>query len=161
MSYEELRDTNYAYGLQASLNKKPLFKIGAVSTEALKKLDVSQAVMAAVIDWQPVLKALSKNKTQFTELNKYPSVRRDLALLIDRQVDFKAVRDLAYATERKLLSEVNLFDIYEGEKLGNKKSYAVSFILSNKEATLNDKQIDGVMEKLITAYKEKLGAELR
>jgi phenylalanyl-tRNA synthetase beta chain len=161
MSYEELRDTNYAYGLQASLNKKPLFKIGAVSTEALKKLDVSQAVMAAVIDWQPVLKALSKNKTQFTELNKYPSVRRDLALLIDRQVDFNAVRDLAYATERKLLSEVNLFDIYEGEKLGNKKSYAVSFILSNKEATLNDKQIDGVMEKLITAYKEKLGAELR
>ena len=117
--------------------------------------------MAAVIDWQPVLKALSKNKTQFTELNKYPSVRRDLALLIDRQVDFNAVRDLAYATERKLLSEVNLFDIYEGEKLGNKKSYAVSFILSNKEATLNDKQIDGVMEKLITAYKEKLGAELR
>lgn len=161
ISYEELRDTNYAYGLQASLNKKPLFKIGAVSTEALKKLDVSQAVMAAVIDWQPVLKALSKNKTQFTELNKYPSVRRDLALLIDRQVDFNAVRDLAYATERKLLSEVNLFDIYEGEKLGNKKSYAVSFILSNKEATLNDKQIDGVMEKLITAYKEKLGAELR
>jgi len=161
ISYEELRDTNYAYGLQASLNKKPLFKIGAVSPEALKKLDVSQAVMAAVIDWQPVLKALSKNKTQFTELNKYPSVRRDLALLIDRQVDFNAVRDLAYATERKLLSEVNLFDIYEGEKLGNKKSYAVSFILSNKEATLNDKQIDGVMEKLITAYKEKLGAELR
>ena len=161
ISYEELRDTNYAYGLQASLNKKPLFKIGAVSTEALKKLDVSQEVMAAVIDWQPVLKALSKNKTQFTELNKYPSVRRDLALLIDRQVDFNAVRDLAYATERKLLSEVNLFDIYEGEKLGNKKSYAVSFILSNKEATLNDKQIDGVMEKLITAYKEKLGAELR
>lgn len=161
ISYEELRDTNYAYGLQASLNKKPLFKIGAVSPEALKKLDVSQAVMAAVIDWQPVLKALSKNKTQFTELNKYPSVRRDLALLIDRQVDFNAVRDLAYATERKLLSEVNLFDIYEGEKLGNKKSYAVSFILSNKDATLNDKQIDGVMEKLITAYKEKLGAELR
>jgi len=159
--YEDLQDDNYAYGLTASYNKKTLFKIGVVRAEVLKKMDVSQAATAAVLDWQTLLKIVAKNQTQFTELNKYPSVRRDLALLIDREVRFSAVRDLAYTTERKFLTEVNLFDIYEGEKLGNKKSYAVSFILNNKEATLTDKQIDGVMDKLITTYKEKLGAELR
>lgn len=161
LEYEELADAKYSYGLQAMLNKKPLFTVGAVRSEELKKMDISQPVVAAVINWQPVLKALSKNKTLFTEINKYPSVRRDLALLIDRDVRFSAVRDLAYATERKFLAEVNLFDIYEGEKLGAKKSYAVSFILSNKEATLTEKQIEGVMEKLIATYREKLGAELR
>jgi phenylalanyl-tRNA synthetase beta chain len=84
-----------------------------------------------------------------------------LALLIDKSVKYQQIEELAFNTERKLLKEVNLFDIYEGEKLGNKKSYAVSFTLLNNEATLTDKQIESVMEKLISNYKEKLGAELR
>jgi len=88
-------------------------------------------------------------------------VRRDLALLIDKSVKYNQVEELAFNTEKKLLKEVNLFDVYEGEKLGNKKSYAVSFTLMDKEATLTDKQIDSVMDKLISNYKEKLGAELR
>ena len=88
-------------------------------------------------------------------------VRRDLSLLIDKKIKFIDIQELAYATERKFLKEVNLFDIYEDEKLGDKKSYAVSFSLVNKEATLTEKQIDGVIEKLILNFKEKLGAELR
>lgn len=161
LDYEELQDDNFSYGLKALHNKKTIFTLGAVRSDILKKMDVSQAVISADIDWQMLVKIVSKNQTQYSELNKYPSVRRDLALLIDREIRFSNIRDLAFATERKFLTEVNLFDIYEGEKLGNKKSYAVSFILSNKEATLTDKQIDGVMDKLISTYKEKLGAELR
>ena len=84
-----------------------------------------------------------------------------MALLIDKTVNYQQIEELAFTSEKKFLKEVNLFDVYEDQKLGNKKSYAVSFILMNQEATLTDKQIDGVMEKLIANYKEKLGAELR
>jgi phenylalanyl-tRNA synthetase beta chain len=88
-------------------------------------------------------------------------VRRDLALLLNAQVKYSEVEELAYASEKKLLKEVKLFDIYSDEKLGGKKSYAVSFLLQDQEATLTDKQIDSVMEKLLKNFKEKLGAELR
>jgi phenylalanyl-tRNA synthetase beta chain len=94
-------------------------------------------------------------------LSKFPSVRRDLALLIDKAITYQQIEELAFATEKKLLKEVNLFDIYEDEKLGNRKSYAVSFTLLNKEATLTDAEVDGIMKKLITNYQKKLGAELR
>lgn len=153
--------TNFTYGLSLTRNNKPLAELGAVSREALKKTDVSQPVYYACIHWDALLKAFKKNNTRFEELNKFPSVRRDLALLIDKSVRYQQIEELAYNTEKKFLKEVNLFDIYEGEKLGNKRSYAVSFTLANSEATLTDKQIDGVMEKLISSYKEKLGAELR
>lgn len=153
--------SNFAYGLSLSRNNKPLAELGAVSREALKKTDISQPVYYACIHWDALLKAFRKNHTRFAELNKFPSVKRDLALLIDKSVRYQQIEELAYSTEKKFLKEVNLFDIYEGEKLGNKRSYAVSFTLANSEATLTDKQIDGVMEKLISNYKEKLGAELR
>ncbi len=152
---------NFDFGLTYLVNTKPLLELGSVSKNTLKKFGISQAVYYASINWAVLVKEFSKQKIEFEEIIKFPSVRRDLALLIDKSVNYKQIEELAYSTERKLLTEVNLFDIYEDKKLGNKKSYAVSFTLLNKEATLTDKQIDSVMEKLINSYKEKLGAELR
>lgn len=152
---------NFDYGLSYTLNNKPLVEVGAVSKKQLKAFDIAQPVFYADFNWEALVKAFSKQKIEFEEISKFPAVRRDLALLIDKAVKYQQIEELAFNIEKKLLKEVNLFDIYEGEKLGNKKSYAVSFTLLNKEATLTDKQIESVMEKLISNYKEKLGAELR
>lgn len=152
---------NYEYGLTYVLNNKSIAEIGLVKKSHLKQFDISQPVFYACVNWELLVKAFSKQKIEFEEIAKFPSVRRDLALLIDRSVKYRQIEELAFLTEKKFLREVNLFDIYEGEKLGNKKSYAVSFTLLDKEATLTDKQIEGVMEKLIRTYKEKLGAEIR
>ncbi len=152
---------NFESGLSLQLNGKIVGELGLVSKAQLKKFDIAQPVYYASLHWDVLVKALSKQKVQFSEISKFPAVRRDLALLIDKSVSYRQIEELALATEKKFLKEVNLFDIYEGEKLGNKKSYAVSFTLMNQEATLTDKQIEGVMEKLISNYKEKLGAELR
>ncbi|MDI1355696.1 MAG: phenylalanine--tRNA ligase subunit beta [bacterium] len=157
----ESTHTNLQYGLNYQLNNKSLADIGLVKKSHLKLVDITQPVFYACINWDHLVKAFSKQKIEFDEISKFPSVRRDLALLIDRSVKYSQIEELAYATEKKFLHEVNLFDIYEGEKLGNKKSYALSFTLLDKEATLTDKQIEGVMEKLIRTYKEKLGAEIR
>lgn len=153
--------SNFEYGLTLTLNNKPIAEIGSVNKPTLKNFDINQPVFYACIHWNVLLKAFSKNKIEFEEISKYPSVRRDLALLIDKSVKYSQIEELAFNSEKKFLKEVNLFDIYEGEKLGNKKSYAVSFTLMDKDATLTDKQIDSVMDKLISNYKEKLGAELR
>ena len=98
----------------------------------------------------------------YTEIPKYPEVRRDLALLINKEVQFAAIKDLAYKTERKLLKNVSLFDVFEGEKLGaDKKSYAVSFILQDENKTLTDKQIDKIMSIFIRVFEQELGAQIR
>jgi len=98
----------------------------------------------------------------FKELTKFPAVKRDLALLLDKKVQFAEIEKIAYETEKKLLKEVSLFDVYEGKNLeAGKKSYAVSFTLQDENATLNDKQIDKIMQKLITNLQNKLDAKLR
>ncbi len=153
--------TGFEYGLSYLYNNKELASLGLVSRPYLKKADIRQPVYYASIQWDVLLKAFEKQTITFEEISKFPSVRRDLALLIDKSVKYQQIEDLAFASERKILQEVNLFDIYENEKLGNKRSYAVSFTLLDKDATLTDKQIDAVMEKLIKNYREKLGAELR
>jgi phenylalanyl-tRNA synthetase beta chain len=153
--------SNFDFGLSYTLNNKTIAEIGSVSKVKLKEFDIAGPVFFADINWTMLLKAFSRQKIEFEEISKFPSVRRDLALLIDKSVKYRQLEELAFSTEKKYLKEVNLFDIYEGEKLGNKKSYAMSFTLMDKEATLTDKQIDGVMDKLIATYKEKLGAELR
>ncbi len=162
-SYKSIESNyfNFEFGLSYLLNTKSLVELGSVSKSVLKQFGIAQPVMYACINWDVLVKEFSKQKIEFEEISKFPAVRRDLALLIDKTVNYKQIEELAFSTERKLLKQVNLFDIYEGEKLGNKKSYAVSFTLLNTEATLTDKQIDGVMDKLISNYKEKLGAELR
>ena len=108
------------------------------------------------------MKLTRKNKVEYKELSKYPAVSRDLALLIDKQIEFEQIEKIAFQTEKKLLKRVELFDVYEGKNLPEgKKSYAVNFILQDEQKTLNDKQIDGFMQKLIKNLTEKLGAELR
>jgi len=157
----DLSSVSFQYGLDYHQGTKLLVQFGKVSKTHLKTCDLSQDVYYANFNWDVLAKAYSKRKIEFSELSRFPAVRRDLALLLDKTIQFREVKDLAFNTEKKWLETVNIFDIYEDEKLGNKKSYALSFTLLNKEATLTDAQIDGVMNKLITAYKDKLGAELR
>jgi phenylalanyl-tRNA synthetase beta chain len=108
------------------------------------------------------MKVVRKQKVLYTEIAKYPAVSRDLALLIDKSVEFAQIEQIARQTEKKLLKKVELFDVYEGDKLPQgKKSYAVNFILQDAEKTMGDKQIDAIMQKLIQNLKKQLGAELR
>ena len=159
--FSESNYTHFEMGLICLQNNLPLVELGLVSKSQLKKFDINQPVFYAVLNLDNLVKVSSNKDILFEEINKFPMVRRDLSLLIDKKIKFIDIQELAYSTERKFLKEVNLFDIYEDEKLGDKKSYAVSFSLVNKEATLTEKQIDGVIEKLILNFKEKLGAELR
>ena len=108
------------------------------------------------------MKAIKNQKVSYKELSKYPAVKRDLALLLDKAIQFADIEKIAYESEKKLLKEVALFDVYEGKNLeAGKKSYAVSFTLQDENATLNDKQIDKIMQKLIANLQNKLDAKLR
>ena len=137
-------------------------EMGVVSKKQLKVAGIDQPVYYADLNWTVLMKLIRKNKVQFTEIGKYPSVSRDLALLVDKSVEFAQIEQIARATEKKLLRSVELFDVYEGKNLpAGKKSYAVNFILQDDQRTLQDKQIEAIMNKLIQALKSKLGAELR
>jgi phenylalanyl-tRNA synthetase beta chain len=119
-------------------------------------------VYFADLNWNTILAELSTHNVQYTELSKFPEVKRDLALLIDKNIVFAEIEKIAYETERKLLKKVNLFDVYEGKNLEpGKKSYAISFILKDDGKTLTDNQIDAIMKKLQVNFETKLGAKLR
>ena len=141
---------------------KLLATVGIVSKKITKAFDIDNEVYYADINWKNLLQAIKSVKVSYTELSKFPSVKRDLALLLDKSVQFADIERIAYECERKLLKAVELFDVYEGKNLEpGKKSYAVSFILQDEEKTLNDKQIDKIMSKLIASYEKQLGAKLR
>ena len=141
---------------------KLLATVGVVSKKLTKAFDIDNEVYYADINWKNVLQAIKSVKVSYTELSKFPSVKRDLALLLDKSVQFADIERIAYECERKLLKAVELFDVYEGKNLEpGKKSYAISFILQDEEKTLNDKQIDKIMSKLIASYEKQLGAKLR
>ena len=141
---------------------KLLATVGIVSKKITKAFDIDNEVFYADINWKNVLQAIKSVKVSYTELSKFPSVKRDLALLLDKNVQFADIERIAYECERKLLKAVELFDVYEGKNLEpGKKSYAISFILQDEEKTLNDKQIDKIMSKLIASYEKQLGAKLR
>ena len=141
---------------------KVLCEMGTVSHKLLKKVDIDQDVFYADINWNNLMRAIKKNETVYHDISKFPSVSRDLALLIDKSVEFEQIEQIARQTEKKLLKSVELFDVYEGKNLPEgKKSYAVNFILQDETKTLNDKQIEAIMTKLINNLKQKLGAELR
>lgn len=143
-------------------NGKVLAELGVVSKKLLKKFGIDNAVYYADIHWNALAKAASKKTVGFHEISKYPAVSRDLALLIDKSVKFSDIERIARQTEKKYLKKVELFDVYEGKNLPEgKKSYAVNFILQDEEKTLNDKQIDAMMNKLIANLKKELNAELR
>ena len=141
---------------------KLLATVGIVSKKITKAFDIDSEVYYADINWKAVMQAIKSVKVSYTELSKYPAVKRDLALLLDKNVQFADIERIAYECERKLLKAVELFDVYEGKNLEpGKKSYAISFILQDEEKTLNDKQIDKIMSKLIFSYEKQLSAKLR
>ena len=141
---------------------KVLCEMGTVCHKILKKMDIAQDVFYADLNWDNLMRAIKKNETLYHDISKFPSVSRDLALLIDKSVQFEQFEQIARQTEKKLLKSVELFDVYEGKNLpAGKKSYAVNFILQDESKTLTDKQIDAIMTKLINNLKQKLGAELR
>lgn len=141
---------------------KTLAELGIICRKILKQADISADVFYADINWANVMKAIRKNKVEYVELSKFPAVSRDLALLIDEGVNFGQIVEIARQSEKKLLKKVELFDVYQGKNLpAGKKSYAVNFILQDEQKTLNDKQIDAIMQKLISNLKSKLSAELR
>ena len=143
-------------------NGKPLAVVGIISKKVAKKFDIDIEVYYAELNWDNLMRYALRNKVTYSELPKFQAVKRDLALLVDESVAFADIERIAYETERKLLKEVTLFDVYEGDKLpAGKKSYAVSFLLQDAEKTLNDKQIDNVMNRMIAAYTKQLDAQLR
>ncbi len=143
-------------------NNRILAESGRLSKQYLQQFDIRQEVYYGHIDWDMLLAIIRNTEVSFRELPKYPAVRRDLALLIDRGIKFGQVKDLALRTEKNILQEVSLFDVYESDTLGqNKKSYAVSFILRDDLRTLTDKNIDKVMNNLIRVYEKELNAQIR
>jgi len=152
----------FSEGLSIVSKQKELVSFGVVKKSILKNFDIKQDVLFADFKWDTILEFIQKKDVIFKEISKYPTVRRDLALLLNEDVTFKEVFDLAFKAERKILTDVNLFDVYQGKNLPEgKKSYAVSFTLQDSKGTLTDKQIDKIMSKLQQAYERELNAELR
>ncbi|MBE8722380.1 phenylalanine--tRNA ligase subunit beta [Sphingobacterium pedocola] len=158
----ETSNPHFAYGLDYVKGQKVLVSLGAVAAGTLAKVDVDGAVFFADFDWDLVLKTIRKNTITYKEVSKFPSVRRDLSLLINDEVTFEQLKNIAIKSERKLLKDVNIFDVYKGEKLPEgKKSYALSFTIQDEEKTLNDKQIDSIIKKLILNFEKETGAVVR
>ena len=159
---EPLESDLFSEGLSLSLNGKELLQIGSVAAKIRRTTDVKQEVYYLEMNFEALAKSTKKLKIVAEELSKFPEVKRDLALLVDKQVTFAALRDAAFAAERKLLKSVSLFDVYEGDKLPEgKKSYALSFILEDKTRTLDDKTIERVMSNLTRQFEQRCGAQVR
>ncbi|MEO0037114.1 MAG: Phenylalanine--tRNA ligase beta subunit, partial [Bacteroidota bacterium] len=151
----------YAEGIGFALGKDILVEMGTVKRSITKHFDIKQEVFYAEFQWDLILKVLS-NKIKFTPIPKYPEVRRDFALLVDTNVAFESIYKIAIQTEKSLLKNINLFDVYEGKNLPEgKKSYAVSFTIQDTTKTLTDTQIDKIMSKLQSNFESELGAQLR
>ena len=152
----------FAEGISLSLGKIKLADLGIVKTSILKSFGIKQEVLYVDFNWDNVLKISSSKGIKVKAMPKFPAVKRDLSLLLDSSVSFGEIYNLAFQSERKLLKEVDLFDVYEGNKLAaNKKSYAVSFLLQDEGKTLNEKQIDKIMQKLQATFEKNLEASLR
>ena len=152
----------FSEGITLSLGKIKLVDLGVVKRSINKEFGIKQEVLFADFNWENVLKVGGKSKIKVADLPKFQPVKRDFALLIDKEVTFNEIYNLAFQAEKNLLKEVDLFDVYEGDKLEKgKKSYAVSFLLQDENRTLNDKQIDKVMQKLQQTFEKNVGATLR
>jgi phenylalanyl-tRNA synthetase beta chain len=152
----------YSESVAYHFSNKLVAGAGRISKSYLSKFDIDQDVYWGHIEWNYLMKLIKTQVIAFHEIPKYPSVKRDLALLIDRGVKFAQIKEIALRTEKNILYEVNLFDVYENDSLGkNKKSYAVSFILRDELKTMTDKNIDRIMNNLIRAFETELGAQIR
>lgn len=155
-------DKNLSDGITLFSGKTNVGYLGIVDKKLAKKLDFSQDVFYAQLNWDEILKLAENKKLVYKEISKFPGSRRDLALLIDQSVKYEDLYKTAFGTKNDLLKAVNLFDVYEGENLpAGKKSYALSFMIQDENKTLNDQEIDQFMNKLINLYQEKFGASLR
>ena len=161
--YKLIENEIFSSALSVENNSgKNLGVLGILQAALSKKFDIPVEVYYAELNWHELMKEHNKTVVTYSEIPKYPSVRRDLALLIDRNVSFAEIEKIAYQTDKKILKEVNLFDVYDGKNLPEgKKSYAVSFILLDEEKTLNDKQIESIMSRIQKNLEEKLKATLR
>ena len=143
-------------------NGKIMVEMGLVSKAVTAQFDLEQEVFYAEINWSMLMKKLRKGTVSFKEISKFPAVSRDLALLVDKSIEFGQIEQIAYAADKKYLKNVELFDVYEGKNLPEgKKSYAVNFVLQDEAKTMNDKQTDAIMKKIITSLEKQLGASLR
>ncbi len=162
LKFEVSSDEKFSTFQSFKLKDKEVARIAIVSNELLKKTDIDQDVFFAEINWDVLLNYAKKHTVEYKPISKFPRVRRDLALLIDKNITYKQLEDIAYKTEPKHIVEVGLFDVYEGKNLEpGKISYALSFALEDTEKTMNDKQIDKIMQKLIYVYEKELGAKVR
>ncbi|MFO7852713.1 MAG: phenylalanine--tRNA ligase subunit beta [Bacteroidota bacterium] len=162
LTIKERKQDYYTESLEISVEDNLLAHFGKIKKTYLEKHEIKQDVYYGHIEFDTVLSKLKEHTISFSELPKYPSVRRDLALLVDKDVRFDQIRKLAFKTEKNILRHVGLFDVYESESLGkNKKSYAVSFILRDNKRTLTDKIIDKVMKKLVEVFEKEAGAQIR
>ena len=161
--FGNLANDIYSAGLSITTSSgRQLGAMGIVSPKICKELDIETDVYYAELSWTLLMKEIKKSKVTFSEISKFPAVKRDLALLLEKNVQFAEIEKIATESERKLLKDVALFDVYEGKNLpAGKKSYAVSFYLQDEGKTLNDKQIDAIMKKIQTNLEQKLGAQLR
>ncbi len=163
LKMEEFSDELLSEAIQISTRSgKPLLQYGVVQPSVLKKMDIEFPVYYADFRWNNLVQESGNHKVLFKEISKYPEVKRDLALLLDKSVKFAEIEKIAYDSERNLLKDVYLFDVYEGKNLeAGKKSYAVSFVMQDESKTLTDKQIDAIMQKIQRNLENKLGAKLR
>jgi len=158
----EISNEVISMGLKYDYGDKNIVELGLVNQKLTKVFDIRQDVYFADFNWEQVLLLMKQHKVAYSEVSKYPGVRRDLALLVDQDVKFDNLKKLAFETEKHILREVNLFDVYEGDKIGKgKKSYALSFILQDEKRTLTDKIIDKTMQKLVEVFTTKVNAVLR
>lgn len=161
---DEEEDTSgwFSEGMKYGSGGADLASFGKISKKYLEKFDIRQDVWYAELNHENIIRMISRKSIRFSELPKYPWVRRDLALVIDKSIRFSQIRDLAYKTERNILQQVDLFDVYESDAIGrDKKSYAVSFILRDDRQTLTEKSIEKVMSGLFKAFEREFGAALR
>jgi phenylalanyl-tRNA synthetase beta chain len=163
ITYKPLENDLFSSALSIeTYSGRKLGVLGILQKSVCKKFDINAEVYFAELNWDIIMKENRNNSVRYSEISKFPAVRRDLALLIDKNIAFAEIEKIAYQTDKKLLKEVSLFDVYEGKNLPEgKKSYAVSFTLQDEEKTLNDKQIESLMQRIQKSLEDKLGATLR
>ncbi|MCH7658394.1 MAG: phenylalanine--tRNA ligase subunit beta [Bacteroidetes bacterium] len=155
-------ENHFSEGLKYLVSDEAIVEFGQLESTVTRNFDISQPVYYAVFSWDKILTLLVKHEITYSGIPKFPAVKRDLALLLDKSVSFSQIEKLAWRTEKKLLKKIKLFDVFEDQKIGrNKKSYAISFHLQDPDKTLTDKEIDKVMQNLIRIYEKELGAKIR
>ena len=161
-SYEQLPPANMSHGSQARIKNEVIASLGMVGSDSLKRFDIKQPVFYADLDWEKLMILGRKVKIQYTGIPKYPAAQRDLSIVVDKTLNYEAVEKTTFNIKIGKLRSVDLFDVFESEKLGaNKKSMAVSFTFLDEEKTLTDKEIDSMMSKIIAAFEIELNAEIR